>query len=741
MIKNSLIRFSKEFFEPTPDQEKAIAALDDFFSGPEKVFILKGYAGTGKTTLTKLLAAFINNNACRPVLMAPTGRAARIMFEKTGHKATTIHKAIYNMEKLDEIEIKIGTKVQYKFRYHLNKTEDTISNIYLVDEASMISDKYSEDDFFIFGSGIILKDLLEYIAPMNMARKDKLIFIGDDAQLPPVTDNISGALSSAYLFEKYQVNAKEFLLTEVIRQAKESGILENATALRNAIKLPGIQKLNLDTNFPDVKETKQEQLIDEFREINPVLDPKAGILLVARNKTALDHNQSIRKHFFPGKQDVQAGETLLINQNNYNYEVDLLNGMLVKVIDAGQSTETKSNMKSYDASGNDCYVSHRFRWVTLEVPVEDGKTKAIRCMILDSFLFSPERGLDYAENIALYIDFKLRHPKLKPKTPEFTQAFKSDPYLNAIKVKFGYAITVHKAQGGEWEKVMVDMDHYQSYTSKPFLRWAYTAITRASKHLNVFNLPTYSILNKLEYRDLRLEKEEREKDMVTHPAERIILELPADHETQINDWFAEEEDFIIERYYSLLAQLHETGIQITGRKKRPFAEEYSFMQENKQSTINFYYNSKNRFTRVMATPGKKQDTGLLQQVLALAQRPVDYIIGSGEIKDETTETSSIDQEDIPDDFFSDKNQDLKPLYLSIQGLAKEKNITVKEIEHKEFLERYYFTRGTEKAMIQFWYDGQKQFTTATPHLPSCNSNELLEDIAEVIKEMTEGVNI
>ncbi len=740
MITTSLIDFSSKNFTPKPDQQKAIASLNAFFLSDEKVFILKGYAGTGKTTLTKLLAEYIYSIGRSAVLMAPTGRAARIMSEKTGYKATTIHKAIYNMQLLDEIEIKKDGKVQYKFRYGLKQPDNNITNVYLVDEASLVSDKYSEDDFFIFGSGIILKDLLDHIAPGNQARKDKLIFIGDDAQLPPVTDTVSGALDSSYLSANYAIAAKEYQLTEVIRQTEESGILENATRLRKLIKLPGRQKPFFYTGYRDVAEIKTTQLAEAFRAINPELTTTGGILLVARNKTALDHNLTIRQQFFPGKLQVQASETLLINQNNYNYPIELLNGMLVKVLAVEEVTETKSNMMSYDIDGKECFVTQRYRWVTIEVPAAEGKKMTMRCMILDSFLFSPEKALDYAENIALYIDFKIRHSHLRTKTPEFTQALKSDPYFNALKVKFGYAITVHKAQGGEWEKVMVDMDYYESYTSKSFLRWSYTAITRAARHLVLFNMPSASLFKKLEYRDDRLVVPAVPVGKTGQPAEKIALRLPANYQEQIENWFKDTPPFLIEKYHILLAQVQDTGIVITGRKKISFAEEYIFTQENKQATLTFYYNGKNQFTRILATGGKPQHPDLLQQVLTITERAVDFMLQSNELKPMLNTIEIIDEaEETVDFIFPEKLQQFKPLFIGLKELLQNKKITIKNIEHKGYVERYFFTRGDQKAMVQFWYDGLDQFTVAAPHLPVCNSNELLEDIARAMNELPELV--
>src|SRR5690554_684970 len=181
----SLLDFAKQRINPTADQEKAFLAMDDFLKSDQKCFLLKGYAGTGKTTITKTIAQYVSHKKYQPILLAPTGRAARILSDKTGFEANTIHRGIYNLDQLDEIEIKVDGKKQFKFRFNLLEVKDNISQIYLIDEASMISDRRSEGDFFVFGSGVLLRDLLQFLALRNIARNDKVIFIGDPAQLPP----------------------------------------------------------------------------------------------------------------------------------------------------------------------------------------------------------------------------------------------------------------------------------------------------------------------------------------------------------------------------------------------------------------------------------------------------------------------------------------------------------------------------------------------------------------------------
>jgi hypothetical protein len=726
-MKITLEEFQQDCFEPTADQRKAIAAISGFFSSDVPVFILSGYAGTGKTTLTRLLADYCNANALKPVLMAPTGRAARIAREKTGYPATTIHKAIYDMNSLDEVEIEQGSKVQYKYRYKIRNHDESVTHVFFVDEASMVSDMYAEDDFFIFGSGIVLKDLLRFMAPENPARKHKLIFIGDNAQLPPVGDKMSGALDAAHLLEKYGVRALSYRLTEVVRQAGESVVLANATMLREKIGSGNHSPFAILKKTGEVEETEEQQLCRLWSEINPGFSTRKGIVLTSKNAKALSHNLAIRNRFFGTEEGIRPGETLMISQNNYNYELELLNGTLVKVVEAEPSTVLKSNLPSYDADGNECRVSHRFRRITIEAPDENDIPVRIDCMILDSFLFSPERSLDYAENIALYIDFKIRHPHLKPKTDAFTSAFRGDPYVNALRVKFGYAVTVHKAQGGEWENALVDMDYYGSYVSAEFLRWAYTAFTRASKSLWYFNYRN-TLYGKLSYRHEMALPHAENPPQAEVP--RKLLVLSGENKLFIDTFLAGESGFLVEKYKLMLVQLQGSGIEVVSRKRMQYAEEYVFARNGEKATLQLFYNGKNRFTKIGSKPAKGDSAALAATLTGLLDTVADFVV-SGEDSGIHTE-GTIGGEELKI-VFPEHLKPLAKLHEDLTELLEGTSIVIADVVHSDFVEKYFFKRGKERAAIYFWYNGQMLFTKAGPHLPECDSAALLEDVAKAMK--------
>ena len=229
--------YFKKNYKLTNDQTELVLELERFINSSSSVFLLKGYAGTGKTFMMKGLTDFFVNTNRSFKMAAPTGRAAKVISQKTKHKAYTIHKSIYSSKDLKEFKTKdeSGTET-FKFYYELKNNEDPLNTVYIIDESSMLSNVYSEGEFFRFGSGYLLKDLLKFINIDNNDQDKKIIFIGDNAQLPPVNMNFSPALDSNYLKENYNIYSSEFELTEVLRQNTNSGILHNATKLRQSLK-------------------------------------------------------------------------------------------------------------------------------------------------------------------------------------------------------------------------------------------------------------------------------------------------------------------------------------------------------------------------------------------------------------------------------------------------------------------------------------------------------------------------
>lgn len=471
------------------EQSKALSSIIDFLGSSSQIFILKGYAGTGKTTLLKALLEHLKSTQeRRPIrLFAPTGRAAKILQEKTGI-GSTIHKGIYsktsetisytndenmnyyvNDEGPDRLIFKLKTELQF------------CRPIIIADEASMISATTTPDDRLQFGTDNLLKDLLSYA---GIDHGGQIIFVGDDAQLPPVTDNISAALSQEY-FESKGLSIKSETLTNVMRQGAGSLILGNAMMVRNNIFKERKDRIHLAYSYQD----------NEFSSITPINAPievarnrSNTILITYTNATATICNAAIRKIAFPNHIEPTAGDRLLIVRNSYNSEITLFNGEFCELLEVGNE-ETKHAFVGHNR------IELKFR----DVKLRHESGSILECKIITNLLNSAHPNLSEEESKALFSEFVNRHPHLRRKEfkSQFLDALHKDPYFNAIQVKYGYAITCHKAQGGEWENVIVDFSGRNELDTTS-LRWTYTAITRATKHLMVENINQVTPLFKMQ---------------------------------------------------------------------------------------------------------------------------------------------------------------------------------------------------------------------------------------------------
>ncbi len=726
----NLLEFARERIIPTTDQERALQTLDDFFHSDCKCFLLKGYAGTGKTTIIKTIAEYIEQLKWKVVLLAPTGRAARILSDKTGFEACTIHRGIYNLDDIDELESIVKDKIQYKFRFNLQTVNINTSSVYIIDEASMISDKKAEQDFFIFGSGILLKDIITYIAPTNNLRNVKIIFAGDPAQLPPVTDSISGALSSKYLFEKYQIHSKEFELTQVVRQTNESGILVTANSIRERLTSKTKKgAFNIDDHFDDISIVNSSKVADQYIEQNSYLTINKAAIINYSNASALDYNLLVREKIFKNKYLIAQSDILIINQNNYNYDIELFNGTMIKVIDVNPMPITKSNIKSYDQNGKECKVNLKFREITVSVP-NDKDEVILRCLILDNFLYSKNPQLDYSEHIALYLDFKIRHPNLKPKTKEFKDALRSDPFFNALRVKYGYAITCHKAQGGEWESVFVNLDLNLGRQSETFNRWLYTAITRAKDHLYIFNYNAIS-----PFTDLKIIFSYIPDLESTGKVENIYFKIDS-HFLALEEQFhfGARDYFIREKFKEIVARANHFQYQIVAHSYHNFQEQFTFEKEGSKGTLIFWYTAQKKFSKVVIHNTPSNNLSFCQQLLQDFSKPLN-IIFEEQFASGLLESMPYQEQESIENLFPVGTENMKTLYDCLLPGLSERNISITQVIHAQDQEVYSFKRENENAKVRIYYNGKHLFTNASNLIKDCNSNNLLSDIEAVLLEL------
>lgn len=461
----------------TPSQSRTLEDFGRFLQGADlrMTLVLRGAAGTGKSTLTRELVAMAAAQGFRAVLIAPTGRAARVLRERTGCDTATIHSAIYNLrevvEQADESE-------QPVFQFELKASEDPTNTVFFVDEASMVGDEEVHDTNLRFGSGRLLKDLVEYIFWAHPDSRRKLVLIGDHCQLPPVHAATSPALDPVYLRDTHRLAVQESTLKEIVRQDPGSALVAATTQLREAIETQQYHTLqwHAGSSLSLYNDTGpfSNAIRDRFS------SDRIPHLICYKNATVRDWNKWVRESLLHRKPEPEARDRLIVLKNHY--QSGLMNGDFVTITNVGES-------RSRSVRG----VTLNFREVTIRFMAPEGERDWTGLM-LENALLSPERQLTDEEEQARWILFKMDHPKLKPGTSELKQALLNDSFWNCLIPKYGYATTCHKAQGGEWDEVFVGCDFgpQQGLRNAETLRWLYTAVTRARQTLHLLNAPEWS---------------------------------------------------------------------------------------------------------------------------------------------------------------------------------------------------------------------------------------------------------
>lgn len=470
----------------TQQQEKAMQAIRLFLDDDKsQVFILKGYAGTGKTTLIGLLKEEIAIRGEKLQLMAPTGRAAKVLRTKLQEAdATTIHKAIYQFGGVTVNE----SEGILRYIFPLNNSSE--SRIYIVDEASMVSSRKANSELFQFGTGVLLEDLLTF-SRLNFG--SKLIFVGDPMQLPPVGDNQSAALDEDYFKEK-ELRVKSYELTDVVRQGQQSAILSNATAIRELLKTGKRNHLVFERREGEVMNISAMEVAKSYCENYA----NENSVVCYSNRQASEYNRMIREILFPGAKHVVAGDRLMVVNNSYYSEEPLLNGDIINVVTVSTEIEELSAPVVTDIGGKKRKITVTLTFREISYTTETGRLYTRK--IIESLLENSKAALSVDEMKSLYISavirIKDRLHLTNTKSEAFAIALNEDPYFNALQVKYGYAFTCHKAQGGEWNRTYVDFAQ-RTGLDPDALRWKYTAITRARQELYCINLPNITPLSKL----------------------------------------------------------------------------------------------------------------------------------------------------------------------------------------------------------------------------------------------------
>lgn len=447
-------------FEPTLKQDIFFQKIADFVinSSNKELFVLKGYAGTGKTTVISTIVNQLKNVNQKYLLLAPTGRAAKVISNYAQKPAFTIHKKIYFPKK--------GSGGGVSFTLQPNKFTNTV---FIVDEASMISDTNQESN--LYENGSLLDDLLSYV---DSGKNCKVIFVGDTAQLPPVHLDVSPALNIDSLSLHYNKNVHHIELDEVMRQEEASGILFNATALREILKSHFIDtyKFNLK-GFKDIVRLQDGYDIqDAIHEAFSNYGLEETVFIVRSNKRANQYNEQIRSRILSKESEISSGDYMMVVKNNYFWLKDsdeagfIANGDIIEILEI-------RNIKEL----------YGFKFATVKIRMVDypNQIPFDTILLLDT-IKSESPSLTYEEANKLYQEVLLDYEDETSKYKKF-QKVKNNEYFNALQVKFSYAITCHKSQGGQWNTVFIEQPYLPNGIDRDYIRWLYTAMTRAKEKL------------------------------------------------------------------------------------------------------------------------------------------------------------------------------------------------------------------------------------------------------------------
>lgn len=668
----------------TQDQATAMQALQRFMaSGDEQVFILTGYAGTGKTFVIRQLVELLLTLKIMPQVMAPTGRAAKVL--NTGLpdsvRATTIHKAIYELTAMEGEE----GKLQFAVRQ-----PDGVRMV-IVDEASMVSSKAAKHELVEFGSGVLIDDLLSYVRPWHGG---KVIFVGDPAQLPPVGDNSSAALDEQFFIGK-GLRVSSCCLTTIVRQQAESQILKAATTLRALLDSPQRNTLVIERKEGEVIDLASSAVAQQF-----VADQQAGrttAVVCFSNQQALSHNNAIRSLLSEDDALIRPGERLMVVRNNYSRGTILLNGDIITICEASDETIMQSAPVTTEETGVKVrkIISLQFKRVKFTTDVG----KELQAYVIVSLLNSGSATLSVDEARALYINLKMRAQDRGIDPKRDSEAFRdfmvSDEFYNALLVKYGYAFTCHKAQGSEWESAIVDFTRRTGLDSDS-LRWKYTAVTRAKQRLYCVGLHDIQPMDGI--RILPIAQASR------------VLPRKVEYEcTLCSPFHGAGASALASKYWSVSENMQEDGGAYTVENvgSFPYRERYCVKTPSGHFVkVDCHYAGCGLFTKYDADDGD-------EKLLSF-------------FKDESNMAYHIS--------YSPECESLAMLRSKMESLCQELNITLLSIEPKSWQVAYFMRTSQSYSAVKFNFNKAGKITFAEPRSEKGSEDEQLKQLIDKLTD-------
>ena len=455
--------YEKLSVQPTENQKKIIESFSDYLSedNSSTFFVLNGYAGTGKTTIIAAIVAALKSLGIKTILLAPTGRAAKVLSQYSGEKALTIHKRIYREQ----------TNAAYESKFSLNINRENEA-LFIVDEASMLSSGTNADKT-LFGSGSLLDDLIQYV---RSGKRCRLMLVGDSAQLPPVGDSYSPALTPAEFLPFGDVVYQT--MDEVVRQEQTSGILFNATLVRCMLENNIFEIPHLDIQYDDIESVSGGEFLEKLQDCYDKYGRDETIVITRSNKRANRYNEGIRRNILFAEEEIESGDMLMVVKNNYHY-TERIEDCPMSFIANGDIARLKRIRRFEELYG--------FRYASAVLEFDDYDNTEIECKVLLDTINSEAPSLTYEQSQKLFYEVEKDYTDIKSKIKRFKE-IRENEYFNALQVKFSYAVTCHKAQGGQWKAVFIDRFLFgDEPMTKDMLRWLYTALTRATERVFLVN--------------------------------------------------------------------------------------------------------------------------------------------------------------------------------------------------------------------------------------------------------------
>jgi len=692
------------------DQKQAIDKIIDFLESDTNIFILQGYAGTGKTTLIKGVVNFLEQSNKQFNVMAPTGRAAKILRDKTGF-GKTIHSSIYKLKDLKSVNSESKELAEHSVKYFFPiDLENQDERILIIDEASMISSRESKNELFDFGTNILLDDLLTHTFQTN--KNNKIIFVGDPAQLPPVGDNQSKALDASSFTELgYSCVAAQ--LTQVMRQ-DDNLILDNATTIRGLLEESQRNAIELQYDNDSFVKLETYDIIEKYIQLFPNPEIGDGVIISFSNAQCYHYNFAIRELLFPNTKEIVEGDIIMINNNNqYTYETQLFNGDLAKVVHVSNQVEEQSAPVYIERNNKNVQeiIKLKFRKIEFRLPHFD---EEISCYIIDDLLNSIDRDLTMDMTKMLYINFVMRFNQeqerrkeiglqtFKVGSKEFKDELMKDPYYNALRVKYGYAITCHKSQGGEWDKVFID---YSGRTglSNEVLRWSYTATTRGVNTVFAINPPHLTAFSRLKISNIN--------NVSQIPNNALYLgniNVSPFHNASLHKAKSL-------KYWEIKELLEATNYSINNVESREYLERYTVSNNLKEEFV--------------LEASHKGSGHFVNQFEVVNKRGIE----------EEQELEGIFNENYTTNLgldYKPSAEFLESLYFVMRECCQEFDISITNIDEQvgKYFVQYFLVTNSISASIQFYFKNNGSFSTAMPKTFNCENDQKLQSLIEKLED-------